>query len=441
MKFGFDGFVKVDDYPSELPLPNGYSSTYIENNISKLSYDSLSHFNVYRFLFKKEMDYKEWGFGYDTVENLIQNNEVFVYPILIRDKEDFAGLIDNGRILINDMVVNAVKNGKAKIVLSYLFEGDFYSEEDFSFVNRFVKKYNFIKQDVLLLTNNLRIRELPYDADFSIATYNYFLSNPWFINEDLLDKENDIQLKNDLDRKLQYVKSFTKIKAFLCLNRRPRPHRIVLFTEISKNPKLLDNTMLSLGNKELDINTGNNKTSWMSAYNRLITNDFKYNKMSGMEFLRDYDNSNTKFIDANPTFNLAFNINETIQLNTFVNVITETLYENETIFLSEKIWKPIFSCQPFIVLGNPHTLRELKNLGFKTFSDFWDESYDQEENFEKRVEKILDVLNELNTKTQNELLHITREMSDILAHNYTNFLVKSREEIFTLKRILNEQFS
>ena len=68
---------------------------------------------------------------------------------------------------------------------------------------------------------------------------------------------------------------------------------------------------------------------------------------------------------------------------------TETLHENETIFLSEKIFKPIYCCQPFIVFGNPGTLKELHNLGFKTFSDFWDESYDEDYNFTSRLGKIM----------------------------------------------------
>jgi hypothetical protein len=441
MKFGFDKLVKVDDYSLEIPMPNGYSSFYVQNNIKVLSYNTLSHYNIYRFLFKKEMDYKEWGFGYDTVDNLLGNNENFIYPILIRDKEDFKGLIDDSYIFLNETIINAVKSGKSKIVLFYLFEGDFYSHDDFYFVNRFINKHNFKKNEVLLLTNNLRINEVKHVPVFNIATYNYFLSNPWFIKEDLLNINNDIYFKNELARKLDYVTSFTKIKTFLCLNRRPRPHRIVMFAEICKNEKLLNNSIISLGNRDLDINIGNNKNAWISTYNTLISETYKYDKSAGLEFLKNYDNGKVQFVDANPNYNLAFNLNETLQLSTFVNIITETLFENETIFLSEKIWKPIYTCQPFIVVGNPFILRELKKLGFKTFSDFWDESYDDEQNFEKRIEKIIELLLVLAEKTEDELLEITKQMSNILEHNYNNFLTKSREEIFILKKILNEQFS
>ena len=92
---------------------------------------------------------------------------------------------------------------------------------------------------------------------------------------------------------------------------------------------------------------------------------YKYNKKSGLDFIESYDNNEDYFVDSNLNYNLAFNLNETLHLNTFVNVFTETLFEEDTIFLSEKIFKPLFCCQPFIVFGNPGTLEELQKIGFK----------------------------------------------------------------------------
>ena len=109
--------------------------------------------------------------------------------------------------------------------------------------------------------------------------------------------------------------------------------------------------------------------------------------------------------------------------------------------LPEKIFKPIYCLQPFIVFGNPGTLKELQKLGFRTFGEFWDESYDQEISFTKRLEKIIEIMKDLANKTHGELLQMTREMSDILEHNYTHMIQASRAEVFTLKQTLNEQFS
>jgi hypothetical protein len=179
----------------------------------------------------------------------------------------------------------------------------------------------------------------------------------------------------------------------------------------------------------------------MTLYDAFVPDNYKHNKQSGLDFINNYDNNEDYFVDSNLNYNLAFNLNETLHLNTFVNVFTETLFEEDTIFLSEKIFKPIFCCQPFIVLGNPGTLEELQKLGFKTFGDFWDESYDKEKNFSKRLEKIIDIMKDLVEKTPKELLEMTKQMSNILTHNYKHMIQASRAEVFILKRILNEQFN
>jgi hypothetical protein len=44
--------------------------------------------------------------------------------------------------------------------------------------------------------------------------------------------------------------------------------------------------------------------------------------------------------------------------------------------VSEKIFKPLAFQHPFIVYGSEGTLRYLQALGFETFDNLWDESYD-----------------------------------------------------------------
>ena len=45
-------------------------------------------------------------------------------------------------------------------------------------------------------------------------------------------------------------------------------------------------------------------------------------------------------------------------------------------FLTEKTFKPIRAGHPFIVVGNDSLLHLLHLLGFETYSQCWDESYD-----------------------------------------------------------------
>ena len=74
------------------------------------------------------------------------------------------------------------------------------------------------------------------------------------------------------------------------------------------------------------------------------------------------------------------------------------------------------------MVGNPYSLQKLHELGFKTFDKWWDESYDLEESFEKRLDKILDIMEELNKKTLVELQQMLLDMEEVLEHNYRLFL-------------------
>jgi hypothetical protein len=61
----------------------------------------------------------------------------------------------------------------------------------------------------------------------------------------------------------------------------------------------------------------------------------------------------------------------------FVYVVTETCYWERKLHLTEKIFKPIVSRMPFILVGPAHNLEYLRSYGFQTFDYWWDESYDE----------------------------------------------------------------
>lgn len=126
-------------------------------------------------------------------------------------------------------------------------------------------------------------------------------------------------------------------------------------------------------------------------------------------------------------------LNVDAHLKSFLNIVTETLYDNDSIFISEKTYKPIYLCQPFIVFGNPYTLKKLHQLGYKTFSNWWDESYDTETDLKKRFHKILSILEMVSELSLNELKELKNQMKDVIVHNYLNFFKNNDiEDLFKL---------
>jgi hypothetical protein len=121
-------------------------------------------------------------------------------------------------------------------------------------------------------------------------------------------------------------------------------------------------------------------------------------------------------------------IDRTHLLNTFFSVVPETVFfdsywcvNKNHLFVTEKTYKSI-SHNPTIVLGRPHTLKYLKSLGFKTFSDMFDESYDSIENDWDRYEAVMSLVETLCKMDYNELKSKYEKSFEVILHNQRVFL-------------------
>lgn len=101
----------------------------------------------------------------------------------------------------------------------------------------------------------------------------------------------------------------------------------------------------------------------------------------------------------------------------FVDVVNESRYAQPTGNFSEKLFHSIQYFTPFILVAPPHTLEYAKTFGFKSFNRWWDESYDSEEDHNKRFEMIADIISELSLKTIAQLNSMYTEMQPVLEHN------------------------
>lgn len=89
-------------------------------------------------------------------------------------------------------------------------------------------------------------------------------------------------------------------------------------------------------------------------------------------------------------------------------------------FFTEKIFKPTLTCRPFMALGNKNYLKGLRDkFDFKTFGDYWDESYDDKDDIRDALPIMTDNLKYLNSKTLPQLENMLVDMKDILVHNNT----------------------
>lgn len=110
--------------------------------------------------------------------------------------------------------------------------------------------------------------------------------------------------------------------------------------------------------------------------------------------------------------------------NFLIDVVAETFVSGRTFFPTEKTVRPILLKKPFIIMGPKCFLIHLRQMGFKTFGEFWDESYDGYEPA-TRYKMILDLIDNLSKKSIKELQDMYIQMQPILDHNYNLLIEKN----------------
>lgn len=89
--------------------------------------------------------------------------------------------------------------------------------------------------------------------------------------------------------------------------------------------------------------------------------------------------------------------------------------------LSEKIHKTLYNFKPFIINGGPHCLKMLRELGFETFPELFDESYDNEHNMIERQRMIVEQIQRW-VGRKDEFMNVVRSIKHKLEHNHNHYL-------------------
>jgi hypothetical protein len=102
---------------------------------------------------------------------------------------------------------------------------------------------------------------------------------------------------------------------------------------------------------------------------------------------------------------------------TYFSVINETTYHEGVPFFSEKIFKAIGIGHPFVIATAPNSLKYLRELGYKTFHPFINESYDTIDDHGDRMISIVNEIERLCKMDKNEFKSWRSNIEPIVKHN------------------------
>lgn len=107
-----------------------------------------------------------------------------------------------------------------------------------------------------------------------------------------------------------------------------------------------------------------------------------------------------------------------------IDIVSEPTCQGTAFYPTEKIVRAMLCGRPFIAMCSKNYLIYLRQMGFKTFHDFWEEDYDGYDSKEKYV-RILKLIDCLATIPKDDLVSMYNSMQDILTHNRNLILTQT----------------
>lgn len=125
--------------------------------------------------------------------------------------------------------------------------------------------------------------------------------------------------------------------------------------------------------------------------------------------------------------------------NFYLDIVTETVFDYPQPYISEKVFRPIATKRMFIYVGPAYSLKFLREFGFMTFSNYINESYDNELNPGKRMSMIEKEIESFASKTPEELKKIMLNSTHILEYNFNILAGLYESELKNVITQLKEQ--
>jgi hypothetical protein len=146
----------------------------------------------------------------------------------------------------------------------------------------------------------------------------------------------------------------------------------------------------------------------------------------GYQFVnKRFDINHTELVDFYGDSEITSNSSATYNVQHYqqcaVDVVTETLFDDDRLHLTEKILRPIACGKPFILVGTWGSLAYLREYGFQTFGNLIDESYDTVQDPVQRLQAIADIMRNIARMpvTQRQQLYLA--MQTIADYNRQHF--------------------
>ena len=334
---------------------------------------------------------------------------------------------------ISDKAKQYLKDGTLKLYFGLIQEA-FVNDNEIIAIHNEMKKY---KMENGIVAVNDFLAEKRYKnwckkneerVRFGVVVFSHSLFEKSYEVYELLKQHQVYDMANEYEKHTSSAMSYNEFlttkeskreKHLLCLNRRQREHRLATLCVLSKNNLLKNNSVSFQFTMDTDVHTPYYLEGIINDNKRYNDYKLEYEKLKEMKYQYvDYPIA----MEAKDGIHHGYGWeNHKPYLDTYFSIVTETAFLSPTGYVSEKTWKPMAFFHPFILVGSPGSLKFMREYGFKTFSPFIDESYDEVRNPAKRFKLIENEIVRLGKMSKQEIHDWYWSMEDILVHNFNLF--------------------
>ena len=349
----------------------------------------------------------------------ITPNENYYYIVLHYCSYD--NLFNENEWHLSEEVEDCVRNKNLKVIFLSEHESYMNLSIDVENLSKLIDKKELNPKQFHIVNNNSLANDIKNNTSINLYKSNFLLE---LCTSSLVENPYKIPFVED--------KQFL----FLCLNRRPKTHRIAILT-LLKNNELLDSGLI-----DWSLTYGLMNHPLLATYGEQFfidgSNDKKllhsYYEICSKPKLSFYETDKDWF--DNPDNYLHFlHIECKSYENSYINIVTESHYEIKDVHMTEKSFKPFYFYQLPIFLASYRHVEILKkeHPDLDLFEDIINYDYDLEIDANKRLHMVLNEIVRL-SKLKKEIknYYVNNKDRFIKNHEYVSayHLKKEKDKYF-----------
>ena len=339
--------------------------------------------------------------------------------------QDMEFLKDVSAPLLKTWLASA--QGRARIVLDRSGEGKVHDADVTNAVHRFLHDIGAEPGVGVLVTQDRTYREdyLSFCAAHQIRPVLRILTYDYYIRRLFAEYEDGPQGLFEERLAAFQARSAHRDRRFISLNLTPRPTKVLFLLRLLRDG-LWGAGYISFGG--FDLLKATNRGD--GAFPRFLTRlrklpgfrDLTEELLPFMPELESYGevlfgdirrNKVTQEIRNLPIGDAALAEHD----RAWFTIVTESEMQDRPVRITEKPFKALLNFHPLILLGNPGSLKALRDYGFATFEGFFDETYDEEPDPRARFEMVYREVERLCALDEDDLRRLEQSIADRLAHN------------------------